>query len=77
MAEDLERFYLVPRGDQATEEFSDNTYKTLDIRFLNFPMRDITIDYALYPEENWLILATSRQFIYRIIDLLEGGIEEL
>jgi len=71
MAEDLEGFYLAPCGERATEEFSDDTYKTLDIHFLNFPMRDITIDYTLYSEENWLILATSRQFIYRIIDLLE------
>ncbi len=71
MARDLEGFYLAPCGERATEEFSDDTYKTLDIRFLNFPIRDITIDYTLYSEENWLILATSRQFIYRIIDLLE------
>lgn len=69
MARDLKEFYLAPRGKQVTEEFMDNIYKNVDIRYLNFPRRDITIDYALYSEENWLILTTSREFMYRIIDL--------
>lgn len=70
MTEDISGLYLVTQGESATTEFNDNLYKDIDIRYLNFSLPDISIDYALYPEKNWLIFTTSRESIYYIIDLL-------
>lgn len=52
----------------ATEEFLDNIYQGVAIRYINFPYPDLSIDYAII--DNQLIIATSRESIYAVIDAL-------
>ena len=51
-----------------TEEFQDNVYNNIAIRYLNFPNPDLSIDYAIVG--NKLIIATSRESMYAVIDAL-------
>lgn len=57
-------------GFPATEEFQDNIYQEINIRYLNFPDPFLTIDYALVGEH--LIITTSRESIYKVIDKILG-----
>lgn len=52
----------------ATEEFQDNTYNEIAIRYLNFPSSDLSIDYAVVDDK--LIIATSKESMYAAIDAL-------
>ena len=53
----------------ATDEFQDNLYKGVSIRYINFPTPELSIDYAVV--ENKLIIATSKESIYTVIDRFE------
>ncbi len=57
--------------EPATEEFQSNTYQEVDIRYINLSTPDLTIDYAVI--EHNLILTSSRESMYQIIDRLTGG----
>lgn len=79
MKDDLIPFFLGKElGEPATEEFQDNVYsptgeagKEVDIRYLNFPGPDLTIDYAII--NDYLLITTSRESIYRTIsEILEA-----
>lgn len=70
MSQDLEPLFLVSAGQPASATFTDNVYQETNIRYLNFPSPDLTLDYAFWPAKNYLLLATSRQGIYTIIDKL-------
>jgi hypothetical protein len=52
----------------ATQEFQDNTYREIAIRYINFPDPSLTIDYALVADK--LVITTSRESIYAVIDAL-------
>ncbi len=52
----------------AVEEFQDNIYNGIAIRYLNFPNPDLSIDYAVV--EDKLIVATSKESMYAVIDAL-------
>ncbi len=56
----------VPTSSLAS--FSDNTYRGVSIRYLNFPDKYLTIDYAIIG--NKLIIATSKESMYAAIDAL-------
>jgi len=52
----------------ATEEFQDNTYKGVTVRYINFPTSDLSVDYAII--DNKLIITTSKDSMYAVIDTL-------
>lgn len=56
--------------EKASEAFANNRYKNVDIRYLNFDNPEITIDYAIVPQRDLLIITTSRESIYAVIDLV-------
>ncbi len=67
MKEDLELMFLEQELDESTtEEFQDNIYRDIDIRYLNFPDPSLTIDYAIV--EDYLVITTSRESMYVVID---------
>ncbi len=55
-------------GEPATENFQDNTYSKVAIRYMNFPDPNLTIDYAIV--NNYLVITTSRESMYKLIDIL-------
>ncbi len=68
---DLESFFLgldIEVQPTATEEFQDNLYQDIVIRYLNFPSPDLSIDYAIVG--NKLVMTTSRESMYATIDAL-------
>jgi len=58
----------------ATEEFQDNFYKGVGIRYINFPTPELSIDYAVIGGK--LIIATSKESAYAVIDRLKEGENE-
>lgn len=67
METDLALFFLDKKiNESIDEEFKDNIYKDIDIRYLNFPDPSLTIDYVVV--ENYLIITTSREGMYGVID---------
>ena len=70
---DLKSFFLsldIEVQPMATEEFQDNLYQDIAIRYLNFPMPDLSIDYAIV--NNKLVITTSQESMYATIDALLG-----
>ena len=68
---DLKAFFLgldIEAQPAATEEFQDNLYQDIAIRYLNFPAPDLSIDYAVVG--NKLVMTTSRESMYASIDAL-------
>ncbi|HOK35570.1 MAG TPA: hypothetical protein PLQ72_02765, partial [Candidatus Pacearchaeota archaeon] len=62
---------LWKRGAKASPEFlncTDPRYKDVPIRYTNFPAPDLSIDWAI--TNNVLLLTTSRESMWRTIDLL-------
>lgn len=55
-------------GNQATPDFQDNAYNGVAIRYINFPLPDLSIDYAIIPDQRLYIVATSQEAMYAIID---------
>lgn len=56
------------KGEPANGQFLDNTYKGVSIRYLNFSDPTISLDYALIPEKALVIITTSRESMYMVID---------
>ena len=70
MADDLKNLFLFKKpGDPTTKSFKDNRYNNVDIRYINFPGPDVTIDYAI--SNDLFILSTSKESMYNIIDRLK------
>ena len=55
-------------SDVATEEFQDNIYKEIPLRYINIPTPDLSVDYAIINKK--LIIATSKESMFAIIDSL-------
>ena len=69
METDLRPLHLGLKDEPAaTEEFLDNVYRDANIRYINFPGPDLSIDYAVVDDK--LIIATSRASMYAVIDAL-------
>jgi len=64
---DLKSMLLQEEVPEPTS-FEDNIYKDIAIRYINFPDPDLSIDYAVF--DNKLIITTSRESMYGIIDVL-------
>ena len=69
MVDDLDTLFLRARiNHPSSSDFQENAYQRIKIRYLNFSESDTTIDYAFVG--NKLIITTSKESIYRIIDIL-------
>ncbi len=71
MPEELKDLLIFANGAIEIPEspkFIDNTYKNFDIRYMNFPFSTLTLDYAIV--NNYLILTTSKEAMYVVIDRL-------
>jgi len=69
MVEDLSPLFLENGVPAAfTEEFQDNAYQGIAIRYLNFPDPGLSIDYGIVAGK--LVLTTSRASMYATIDAL-------
>lgn len=56
--------------DSATPTFQDNVRRSVPIRYLNFPLPDLTIDYATDQSRNLFLFTTSRESMFTAIDAL-------
>ncbi|MDO8496035.1 MAG: hypothetical protein Q7S43_01115 [bacterium] len=75
MADDLKNFFNIDPSRGASTPFLDNEYRTVKIRYKNFPLPDRTIDYAIVSSltgRYYLILTNSRESIYSPIDKIKG-----
>jgi hypothetical protein len=74
MIYDLKKLFLgADYEEAASADYLDNIYKDINIRYLNLPEHDLTIDYAIIPDKNYLILSTSRESIWATIDKILGA----
>lgn len=70
MPDDLKNLFLDEKlAAPTTQNFKDNTYENVAIRYINFPQPDLTIDYAI--SDNLLLLSTSKETMYKIIDRIK------
>jgi len=68
---DLEPFFLgldIETQTTVTEEFQDNLYQNIAIRYINFSVPDLSIDYAIV--NNRLVITFSRESMYETINSL-------
>ena len=64
---DLESFFLdLDKQPAATPEFQDNTYKEINIRYLNFADPSLSIDYAIVNDK--LVITFSKESMFKVID---------
>ena len=72
MPQDLDAFLrkLGKSTGAATPIFQEINRRSLTIRYLNFPLPDVTIDYAIDPTRNLFLLTTSRASMYAAVDAL-------
>lgn len=74
--EDLKALFGINPTQKSSPTFSDNVYKGVAIRYMNFPNADSTIDYAIVSPSaglNVLIITSSKNLIYSIIDLVSSS----
>jgi hypothetical protein len=60
---------LWQRGEKASSDFLDNTYNGIRIRYTNFPVPDLSIDWAI--KNDILLLTTSRESMWQTINVLK------
>jgi len=68
-----DQLFSVPGNRRSLSVFSSGTYKTIPIRYMNFPYADTSIDYALVLASNgksYLVFSTSRASMYWAIDTM-------
>lgn len=70
MPADLDRYLRTGRFGPAAEQpgWHDSDYRGIQIRYANFPLADQSIDYAVLSGDNLLLIATSRENMYGLID---------
>jgi len=75
MVDDLRALFLKEEVPAAfTEEFQDNIYQDIAIRYLNFPDPGLSIDYGIVNGK--LVLTTSRASMYAAIEALSAAESE-
>ena len=75
MTDHLKTIFQFDSKQQANQNFTDNSYGGVGIRYKNFPFADKSIDYAIVPASNgksYLVIASSREAMYATIDKLNG-----
>jgi hypothetical protein len=71
---DLKNIFLgKEHGNPSTETFQDNNYKNTHIRYLNLPEPNLTMDYTIFTEGEYLVLTTSREAAWATVDKLLGS----
>lgn len=74
MSRDLEPYLQLSRlgADRAFSPFGwqDTTYRAVPIRYINYTLPDQSIDYAFLPAQNLLLITTSRESMYALVDLV-------
>lgn len=71
MPEDLRAIFLGQElGESVAEEFQDNLYKGVNIRYLNFTNSAFAIDYAI--ARDYLVITTSKKSMFKVIDRILG-----
>ena len=68
--DDLSSLFLGLDIPDLAVEFNDNVYQGKNIRYVNFPDPDLSIDYAIVDDK--LLIATSRESMYAVIDALSS-----
>jgi len=72
MLYDIKKMFLgVEHGDAASNIYLDNNYKESEIRYLNLPEPNLTIDYCIMPEREYLLISTSRESMWSAIDRIK------
>lgn len=74
LSDDLAELFQITEASEQ-DIFENNKYRDVDIRFMNFPYPDRSIDYALVSSANnntYLVIASSREQVYSIVDTLLG-----
>jgi len=67
MLGDFKNFYPTQLpGQAASKNFLDDNYKNVIIRYENLPFSTLTLNYTVL--DNYLIIGTSKELIYSIID---------
>ena len=70
---DLKVLFALGKASKNQPGFSDSSYRSMNIRYRNFPYPDKTIDYAMVSASNgktYLIVTDSRESIFATIDKL-------
>lgn len=79
MVSDLESYLDLSRFNAGPDlsSWRDSTYREIAVRYMNFALPDQSFDYAFLPAKNLLLIATSRESMYALIDavLNQNGIE--
>jgi len=69
MIDDLDQLFLIEDiPDTHSEEFQDKIYKDVYIRYMNFPMPILSLDYGIIAGN--LVITTSREAMFNAIDTL-------
>ncbi len=79
MASDLEPYLKLSRFNAGPDlsSWRDSTHRGIAIRYMNFALPDQSFDYAFLPAQNLLLITTSRESMYALIDavLIQTGVE--
>lgn len=73
MAADLSDLFLdgISKEMIISEPFKDAVYKEENIRYLNMPLHNTTIDYAV--ADNMLIITTSKESMFKLVDFVKNN----
>jgi hypothetical protein len=71
----FDELFDLDRTKQASQNFLDNSYRNIKIRYKNFPLPDKSLDYAIIKSlsgKNYLMVTNSRESIYVPYDIISG-----
>ena len=74
MAEDLKGLFNLDVKKSSGASFTDNMYRGIDIKFMNFPYPDKSIDYTVFTASNgkaYFVITGSREAMYEATDKLK------
>ncbi|MEX2090530.1 MAG: hypothetical protein WD989_00120 [Candidatus Paceibacterota bacterium] len=75
MAADLREIFTLNPAKQSSQEFMNNTYQGVAIRYKNFPNPDRSIDHGIVNATNgrsYIVITNSRESMFAAIDVLKG-----
>lgn len=73
LASSSEKLLQTSTAKKLVSSFSEGVYRTIPVRYWNFPYADSSVDYAIVTasnNKNYLIISASRESIFFIIDQL-------
>ena len=68
LADDWSPLFLFSPLNHSTS--SETIYHNVKARYINLPISTMTLDYAII--DNYLVVVTSKNFLYQVVDLLTG-----